>query len=76
MPVVAGWKDEPLGQTLVFRLWPARSLHVVGDSPLAAEFRWLIAVVIGNIPDVPDPGRELIFHHLAAVNRDEGGFAL
>ncbi len=42
MPVVAGWKDEPLGQTLVFRLWPVRALHVVGDSPLAAEFRQLI----------------------------------
>jgi len=46
--VVAGWKDEPLGQALVFRLWPARSLHVVGDSPLAAEFRRLIAA--GAVP--------------------------
>jgi hypothetical protein len=42
MSVVAGSQDEPLGEALVFRLWPARSLHVVGDSPLAAEFRRLV----------------------------------
>jgi Sigma-70, region 4 len=39
----AGSKYEPRGRALVFRLWPARSLHVVGDSPLAAEFRRLLA---------------------------------
>jgi len=37
--VVAGWDEEPLGRALVFRLWPARVLHVVGDSPLAGEYR-------------------------------------
>ena len=39
---VAGWNEEPLGRVLVFRSWPARALHVVGDSPLADEFRRLI----------------------------------
>jgi Sigma-70, region 4 len=38
----AGWDDEPLGRALVFRSWPARVLHVVGDSLLAAEFRRLL----------------------------------
>src|SRR5689334_5913006 len=38
----AGSKYEPGGRALVFRPWPARSLHVVGDSPLAAEFRRLL----------------------------------
>jgi hypothetical protein len=37
----AGSKYEPLGRALIFRL-AARSLHVVGDSPLAAEFRRLV----------------------------------
>jgi hypothetical protein len=46
--VVAGWDEEPLGRALVFRLWPARVLHVVGDSPLAGEFRRLIAA--GAVP--------------------------
>ena len=39
---LAGWDEEPLGSALVFRLWPARVLHVVGDSLLAAEFRRLL----------------------------------
>jgi Sigma-70, region 4 len=39
---VAGWDEEPPGRVLVFRSWPARVLHVVGDSPLAAEFRRLV----------------------------------
>ena len=39
---VAGWDKEPLGRALVFRLWPARVLHVVGDSPLTAELRRLL----------------------------------
>ena len=38
----AGRDDEPLGRALVFRPWPARSLHIVGDSPLATEFRRLL----------------------------------
>lgn len=38
----AGSNYEPGGRALVFRPWPARSLHVVGDSPLAAEFRRLL----------------------------------
>ena len=37
----AGSKYEALGGALVFRP-AARSLHVVGDSPLAAEFRRLV----------------------------------
>jgi hypothetical protein len=44
----AGSKYEPMGRALVFRPWPARSLHVVGDSPLAAEFRRLLAA--GAVP--------------------------
>ncbi len=46
--VVAGWDDEAPGRALVFRLWPARSVHVVGDSPLAAEFRRLLTA--GAVP--------------------------
>jgi hypothetical protein len=48
MSAAAGWDDEPLGRALVFRPWPARLLHVVGDSPLAAEFRRLITA--GAVP--------------------------
>ena len=48
MSAVAGWDDEPLGHALVFRLWPAQVLHVVGASPLAAEFRRLITA--GAVP--------------------------
>jgi len=44
----AGSKYEPRGRALVFRPWPARSLHVVGDSPLAAEFRRLLTA--GAVP--------------------------
>jgi hypothetical protein len=43
----AGSKYEPLGRVLVFRS-AARSLHVVGDSPLAAEFRRLVTA--GAVP--------------------------
>jgi hypothetical protein len=39
----AGAGGQPLGSALVFRPWPARSLHVVGQSPLAREFRRLLA---------------------------------
>ena len=45
---MAGWEEEPLGRALVFRLWPARCLHVVGDRPLAAEFRRLVTA--GAVP--------------------------
>jgi hypothetical protein len=45
---VAGWDEEPLGRAPVFRVWPARMLHVVGDSPLAAEFRCLLTA--GAVP--------------------------
>ena len=48
MSAAAGWDDEPLGRALVFRPWPARSLHVVGNSPLAAEFRRLLTA--GAVP--------------------------
>src|SRR5690242_5101966 len=44
----AGSKSDPLGRALVFRPWPARSLHIVGDSPLADEFRRLLAA--GAVP--------------------------
>jgi Sigma-70, region 4 len=44
----AGSKYEPRGRALVFRPWPARSLHVVGDSPLAAGFRRLLTA--GEVP--------------------------
>lgn len=44
----AGADWEPLGSVLVFRPWPARSLHVVGQSLLAGEFRRLIAA--GAVP--------------------------
>lgn len=44
----AGADPEPLGRVLVFRPWPARALHVVGQSPLAEEFRRLIAA--GAVP--------------------------
>jgi Sigma-70, region 4 len=50
---------QPLGSVLVFRPWPARSLHVVGQSPLAGEFRRLIssgAVPGWDLLPVP-PGR-------------------
>src|ERR1039458_5129994 len=39
---VAGSQCEPLGRVLVFRPWSERSLHVVGASPMVAEFRRLI----------------------------------
>jgi hypothetical protein len=38
----AGTDYQPMGRVLVFRPWPARLLHVVGNSPLAGEFRRLI----------------------------------
>ena len=43
----AGSKYEPLGRVLVFRS-AAQSLHVVGDSALAAEFRRLVTA--GAVP--------------------------
>ena len=33
-----GW-NPPLGKALVFRAWPLRSLHVVGDTPMAEALR-------------------------------------
>ena len=41
-PSLPGARMSWLGRALVFRLWPARLLHVVGESPLVAEFRRLI----------------------------------
>lgn len=55
----AGADSEPLGSALVFRPWPARSLHIVGESPLAGEFRRLVtagAVPGWQLHPVP-PGR-------------------
>ena len=63
---VAGWDDKPPGRALVFRLWPARVLHVVGDSPLADEFRRLMAA--GAVPgwDLhPVPAGHTALHVLA-----------
>jgi hypothetical protein len=44
----AGTGHQPLGRVLVFRPSPARLLHVVGNSPLAGEFRRLITA--GTVP--------------------------
>ena len=63
---VAGWDDAPPGRALVFRLWPARVLHVVGDSQLADEFRRLMAA--GAVPgwDLhPVPAGHTALHVLA-----------
>jgi Sigma-70, region 4 len=63
---VAGWDGEPLGRALVFRLWPARVLHVVGDSPLAAEFRRRLTS--GAVPGwdlYPVPAERTPLHVLA-----------
>lgn len=55
----AGAANQPLGSALVFRSWPDRSLIVVGESPLAGEFRRLIAS--GAVPGwdlhLAPPGR-------------------
>ena len=66
MSVVAGWQDERLGRALMFRSWPARLLHVEGDSPLAAEFRrplcqFRLQSLAAALPDdVPQPARKLL----------------
>ena len=76
MSAVAGWDDEPLGRALVFRLWPARSLHVVGDSPLAAEFRRLLTA--GAVPGWelhPVPAGRTPLHVLAGpLHRLSGSY--
>jgi len=62
----AGSQYEPLGRAPVFRPWPARSLHVVGESPLAAEFRRLLTA--GSVPgwDLhPVPARRTALQVLA-----------
>jgi hypothetical protein len=58
----AGTSDQPMGSVLVFRPWPARALHVVGQSPLAGEFRRLItsgAVPGWQLHPVPPGGTPL-----------------
>jgi len=76
MSVVAGWEDEGLGRALVFRLWPVRALHVVGDSALAAEFRRLLAA--GAVPgwDLhPVPAGRTPLHVLAGpLHRLSGSY--
>jgi hypothetical protein len=60
-------RSGDLGTAEVFRAWPARSLHVVGDSPLAAELRKLIAA--GQEPGWqlhPVPGGRTPLQALAA----------
>jgi sigma-70-like protein len=42
LSVSAGTDYQPMGSVLLFRPWPARALHIVGQSPLAGEFRRLI----------------------------------
>ena len=76
IPVIAGWKDEPLGRALVFRLWPARALHVVGDSPLAAEFRRLITAGAAPGWDLhPVPAGRTPLHVLAGpLHRLSGSY--
>jgi len=62
----AGSGSGQMGRALVFRPWPARSLHVVGDSPLAAEFRRLLTA--GAVPGWelhPVPGGRTPLHVLA-----------
>ncbi|HET9967960.1 MAG TPA: sigma factor-like helix-turn-helix DNA-binding protein [Streptosporangiaceae bacterium] len=62
----AGSKSGQMGQALVFRPWPARSLLVVGDSLLADEFRRLL--MAGAVPgwDLhPVPGGRTPLHVLA-----------
>jgi hypothetical protein len=73
----AGSEYEPLGQALVFRPWSAQSLHVVGDSPVATEFRRLItagAVPGWDLYPVPDRRTPLYvlagpLHRLSGSNR-------
>jgi hypothetical protein len=60
-------RSGDVGTAVVFRAWPARSLHVVGVSPLAAELRRLIAA--GEAPGWelhPVPGERTPLHALAA----------
>ena len=55
------------GRAVVFRVWPARSLHVAGESALAAELRKLLAA--GEQPGWelhPVPGARTPLHALAA----------
>jgi hypothetical protein len=62
----AGLRSGDLGTALVFRAWPARSLHVVGASPLAGELRRLIAA--GEAPGWelhPVPGERTALNALA-----------
>ncbi len=75
---VAGWDDQPLGRALVFRLWPAWSLHVVGDSPLAAEFRRLITTGAAPGWDLhPVPAGHTPLHVLAGpLHRLSGSYRL
>lgn len=61
----AGSKYEPLGRALVFRL-AVRSLHIVGDSSLADEFRRLAAAGAAPGWDLhPVPSRRMPLHQLA-----------
>ena len=60
-----GWNSR-LGKALVFRAWPERSLHVVGDTPMADALRKLI--VAGAAPGWelhPVPGGRTALHVLA-----------
>jgi hypothetical protein len=67
-------RSGELGTAEVFRAWPARSLHVVGASPLAGELRRLIAA--GEEPGWelhPVPGGRTPLHALAAPLRRLSG---
>ena len=61
-----GW-NSPLGKALVFRAWPLRSLHVVGDTPMAGALRGLIAAGAALGWELhPVPGGRTALHVLAA----------
>ena len=66
LPAYVGSVSGQMGRALVFRPWPEQSLHVVGDSPLADEFRRLLTA--GAVPgwDLhPVPGGRTPLHVLA-----------
>jgi hypothetical protein len=59
-------RSGELGEAVVFRAWPARSLHVAGASPLADELRKLVTA--GHAPGWelhPVPGGRTALHALA-----------
>jgi hypothetical protein len=67
-------RSGKLGEAVVFRAWPARSLHVAGASPLAGQLRELVAA--GEAPGWelhPVPGGRTALHALIAPLRRLSG---